>query len=239
MALLPWLTGKIIRIEDETALTKRYWISVPELASFDFKPGQFVTLDLPIDEKPNKRLRSYSIASAPDGSNVLELVIVRDKQGVGTKYIFETLQIGSEVKFRGPQGMFALKTPLDLPVFFICTGTGIAPFRSMLQFIRTEKLAHKELYLIFGCRTSDNLLYRKEMTELEASMPGFHYIPTLSREEWEGHTGYVHEVYESLCANKQPAVFYLCGWRGMIDEATQRIEAMGYEKKFIHTEIYG
>ncbi|HEX6913700.1 MAG TPA: FAD-binding oxidoreductase, partial [Chitinophagaceae bacterium] len=64
--LLPWLTGKVIRIEDAGNHTRRFWIQVPELEKFDFRPGQFVTLDLPIHEKKNKRWRSYSIASWPD-----------------------------------------------------------------------------------------------------------------------------------------------------------------------------
>ena len=68
MALQPWRTGRIIRIENETDNTRRFWIEIPELESFDFTPGQFVTLDLPIHEKPNKRVRSYSIASWPDGT---------------------------------------------------------------------------------------------------------------------------------------------------------------------------
>jgi CDP-4-dehydro-6-deoxyglucose reductase len=73
MALQPWRTGIVTRIQDETYNTKRFWIQVPELETFDFIPGQFVTLDLPIHEKPNKRWRSYSIASPPDGSNTFEL----------------------------------------------------------------------------------------------------------------------------------------------------------------------
>lgn len=56
MALQPWRTGKIIRIVDETTDTKRFWIQVPELDHFDFIPGQFVTLDLPIHEKSNKKV---------------------------------------------------------------------------------------------------------------------------------------------------------------------------------------
>ena len=51
MAVQPWRTGKVIRIEHETNATTRFWIQIPELESFDFKPGQFVTLDLPIHEK--------------------------------------------------------------------------------------------------------------------------------------------------------------------------------------------
>ena len=60
-----WLKGKIIRITDETNDTKRFWVEVPEVDKFDFIPGQFITLDLPIHEKPDKRRRCYSIASSP------------------------------------------------------------------------------------------------------------------------------------------------------------------------------
>ena len=239
MALLPWRTGKIIRIEDETTITKRFWIEVPELTSFEFIPGQFVTFDLPIHEKANKRLRSYSIASWPDGTNIFELIIVRDLRGVGTNYLFEEVNVGSELSFRGPQGVFTLKEPLDKDLFLICTGTGIAPFRSMIHHINNQHISHKNIYLVFGCRTKNNLLYYEEMKNLAESVEGFRYIPVLSREQWEGHTGYVHAVYEELCINRNSANFLLCGWRGMIDEAKKRILDMGYESKDIHLEIYG
>jgi len=239
MALLPWRKGKVIRIENETAITKRYWIEVPELTSFDFIPGQFVTLDLPIHEKANKRWRSYSIASWPDGTNVFELIIVLDKNGAGTNYIFDEVTVGSELVFRGAQGVFTLKEPLEKDLILICTGTGIAPFRSMAHHIKNINIPHKNITLIFGCRTKDTLLYYEEMKALEASLDGFSYIPVLSRETWEGRSGYVHEAYEALCTDKKPANFLLCGWRGMIDEAKTRIVEMGYDKKDIHVEIYG
>jgi ferredoxin-NADP reductase len=239
MALLPWRKGRVIRIENETAVTKRYWIEVPELTSFDFIPGQFVTLDLPIHEKLNKRMRSYSIASWPDGTNVFELIIVLDKKGAGTNYIFDEVTVGSELTYRGAQGVFTLKEPLDKDLFLICTGTGIAPFRSMAQHIKNKNIPHKNITLIFGCRTKDTLLYYDEMKKLETDLPGFTYIPALSREAWEGRTGYVHSIYEELCIDKKPASFLLCGWRGMIDEAKQRIIDMGYDAKDIYVEIYG
>ena len=239
MALQPWRTGKIIRIGNETPDTKRFWIEVPELPSFDFIPGQFVTLDLPIHEKSNKRWRSYSIASWPDGTNVFELVIVLDKKGAGTPYLFNDITVGSELTFRGPQGVFILKEPLDKDIFMICTGTGIAPFRSMINHIKKNNIAHKNIYLVFGCRTKNTLLYFDELKNIQETTPGFQYIPTLSREEWEGQSGYVHPIYESLCVERRPAIFFLCGWKGMIDEAKKRITEMGYDKKAIHQEIYG
>lgn len=239
MALQPWRTGIVNRIEDETKDTRRFWIEVPEMDNFDFIPGQFVTLDLPIHEKINKRWRSYSIASWPDGTNVFELVIVLDKQGAGTPYLFNEVRVGSALTFRGPQGVFVIKGDLDRDVFMICTGTGVAPFRSMIHDIKNKNIPHKNIYLVFGCRTKDTLLYYEELKKLEESIPDFYYIPTLSREIWDGKSGYVHSIYESLCADRKPAYFFLCGWKGMIDEAKKRILEMGYDKKSIHSEIYG
>src|SRR3954469_17340077 len=128
MALQPWRKGIITRIENETYNTRRFWIQVPELDSFDFVPGQFVTLDLPIHEKMNKRWRSYSIASWPDGTNVFELLIVLLETGAGSSYLFNEIHEGSELNFRGPQGVFTLPSQLEKDIYFICTGTGIAPF---------------------------------------------------------------------------------------------------------------
>jgi hypothetical protein len=97
MALQPWRKGIVTRIAEETYNTRRYWIQIPELPSFDFTPGQFVTLDLPIDEKPGRRLRSYSIASWPDGTNTIELVIVLLEGGAGTTYLFNEVKEGAEL----------------------------------------------------------------------------------------------------------------------------------------------
>ncbi|WP_462249872.1 ferredoxin--NADP reductase [Ferruginibacter sp.] len=245
MAIEPWRTAKVIKIENETINTRRFWLQVPELESFDFKPGQFVTLDLPIHEKTNKRWRSYSIASWPDGSNVFELVIVYMEDGAGTSYLFDKIEVGSEITFRGPVGVFTLPEVLDTDYYLICTGTGIAPFRSMLQHISLHNLPHKNVYLIFGTRTKENLLYYEELKNLAAINPGLHYIPVLSREDWDGVKGYVHQVYKNLIEEKKqgdalpPAHFYLCGWKNMIDEAKKTITEMGYDRKAIHQELYG
>jgi CDP-4-dehydro-6-deoxyglucose reductase len=248
MAAQPWRTGTVIRIEDETYNTKRFFIKVNELDSFDFKAGQFVTLDLPIHEQKNKRWRSYSIASWPDGSNVYELLIVLLEGGLGTTYLFSEIKVGSELSFRGAQGVFTLPETIQEDIFFVCTGTGIAPFRSMLNYIKLHSVSHQNLYLVYGCRTQKDLLYFDEMKKMESEMPGFHFMPTLSRETWDGHTGYVHNLYEDICKknneacesleNLKPALFYLCGWKFMIDDARKKIAELGYDKKSIHFELY-
>lgn len=249
MALEPWRTGTVIRIEDETYNTKRYFIKVNELESFDFKAGQFVTLDLPIHEQKNKRWRSYSIASWPDGTNVYELLIVLLEGGAGATYLFDKVRVGSELTFRGAQGVFTLPENIEKDLFFICTGTGIAPFRSMLNYMYLHHISHKDLYLIYGCRTRKDLPYYAEMKALEKELENFHFIPTLSREGWDGATGYVHSLYEEICKknneacedleNLKPASFYLCGWKFMIDDARKKIVDLGYDRKTIHFELYG
>ncbi len=240
--LQPWQTATVLKIEQQTYNTRRFFIQMPDATAFDFKPGQFVTMDLPIDEKPARRLRSYSIASWPDGSNVFELCIVQLDGGAGTTYLFNEIKEGSQIVLRGPVGVFTLhEHTLENDLFLICTGTGIAPFRSMAHYIKLHNLPHKNIYLVFGCRTKADLLYFQELTELSDSMPGFHYIPTLSREQWEGANGYVHAVYENILQahNNPSASFMLCGWKAMIDEAKLRIVNLGYDKKAVHSELYG
>ena len=238
MAAPTWQKGIVTKIENETYNTKRFWIQLPDIVSFDFKPGQFVTIDMPIHDKPNKRWRSYSIASWPDG-NVIELLIVLLEGGAGTTWLFNNVGVGSELTLRGPQGVFTLPEPIEKDLFFICTGTGIAPFRSMLHYLKQHGIPHKNIYLIFGTRTQKDLVYYEELKELEKEIEGFKFLPTLSREKWEGCCGYVHAVYEQLCEQKQPAQFYLCGWKAMIDEARKRIVELGYDRKAIHLELYG
>lgn len=241
--MLEWQQGKVINIRNETPSTKRFFIRVSGVGQFDFKPGQFVTLDLPIHEQKNKRWRSYSIASAPDGTNVFELVIVLLNGGAGTEYLFNQVTVGSELTLRGPQGKFILPEELDKDLFLICTGTGIAPFRSMVHYLHNHNMAHKNVHLIFGCRKLHDGLYINELKELQQKENHFFFYPVYSREQEVGdgmYTGYVHGVYEKLLAEeKDPAKFYLCGWKNMVDEAKQRIMALGYDKKDIHLELYG
>ncbi len=228
----------VTQITDETINTKRFFLQLENI--FDFLPGQFVTLDLPISEKKNKRLRSYSIASAPNGTNQIELVIVLLPDGLGTNYLFNEIKVGSIISLRGPVGHFILPAVMPTQLYFICTGTGIAPFRSMLHFIKNKnEFSSTHFYLISGVRTKQDLLYHAEMQNLQTEMQNFIYLPTLSREIWEGATGYVHDVYKKYCANQPEAEFMLCGWRNMVDQARTELLALDYNKKQIHYELYG
>jgi CDP-4-dehydro-6-deoxyglucose reductase len=165
--------------------------------------------------------------------------VVQLRGGQGSGYLFEEGKPGLALQLKGPLGRFVLPEKIERDILFVCTGTGVAPFRSMLQHIRRQAIPHQKLWLVFGTRTQSDLLYFDEFRRLEGELEGFRYIPTLSREQWPGRTGYVHLVYEEICATRPDADFYLCGWRMMIDEAKRRIAAMGYDRTHIHQELYG
>jgi CDP-4-dehydro-6-deoxyglucose reductase len=119
----------------------------------------------------------------------------------------------------------------------------------MLNYIQLHDIPHENLYLIYGCRTQKDLLYYDEMKALERNLKRFKFMPTLSRENWNGFSGYVHNLYEQICKKNneacenledlKPADFYLCGWKFMIDDARKKIADLGYDRKFIHFELYG
>ncbi|MCU0346599.1 MAG: FAD-dependent oxidoreductase [Saprospiraceae bacterium] len=237
-----WYNGIIKKIEDASPTTKRFWLEVEGVDRFDFKAGQFITMDLPIGERRNQRWRSYSIASAPDGSNTLELCIVHLDGGLATNWLFNEATIGTAIKFKGPDGTFTLPESIENELVMVCTGTGVAPFRSMIWEVFNQKIPHKGIHLIFGTRTADGILYQKEFEELAQKMPGFRFSVALSREEQEGcHHGYVHGIYQTAYAEKRPdRSFYLCGWTKMVDEAVAKlIVEMGYERGQVKYELYG
>src|ERR1700739_3078724 len=234
-------TAEVTNIIAESHNTKRFFFRIPELSNFNYGAGQFVMLDLPIDSKI--KTRSYSIASAPNGTNTLELLISLNAEGLGTPYLFNHIKVGSQLPLSQPAGKFMQPafTSIDTDICMICTGTGIAPFRAFLHDIKNREVPHKNIDLIFGSRFEKDLLYREEMEELADTIKGFRYTTVLSRENSPTYTGekvYVHQVYEKLYADKRPALFYLCGWKVMIKEARDKLQAMGYDKKAIKFELY-
>ena len=228
----------VTKIISETDLVKRFFFKVSDEYTFDFKPGQFVMLLLPIESKYQNR--SYSIASPPFGDNTFELAIVLNPKGLGTPYLWEKVEIGSAIEVSKPLGKFILQEPIEEDICFIGTGTGIAPLRSMILHIINNNIPYKNIYLIFGNRWEKDILYFKEFKELAEDHKNFNFIPVLSRDNpgWTGKKGYVHEIYQEIFSDKRNATFYMCGWKDMLKDARLNLEKMGYDKKKIKFESY-
>jgi ferredoxin-NADP reductase len=238
-----WYHARVLKIEQLTAFTRQFTVEVPQDAGiFHFIPGQFITMDLPVSEKRLHRWRSYSIANRPDDTNILEFCIVRSQDGLGTKYLFEDISVGSELKFKGPDGGFVLPKHLDDEIIMLCTGTGVAPFRSMIQYLVSNRIPFRKIHLIFGTRTHQDILYREEFDAIQKENPSFMYSVALSREVANGfHHGYIHDIYlNEYKVVKNDRKFYICGWSKMIDEAVANLMVhLKYDKSQIHYELYG
>lgn len=237
---ITWYEGIVQKIAEEAPNVRRFWVEVPE--KIDFQAGQFITMDLPIGDKRLQRWRSYSIANAPDGTKVLEFCIVRNPQGAATQYLFDVVKTGSTLRFKGPDGAFVLPETIAQDLVFICTGTGVAPFRSMLLDLQQSGKSYRNIHLIFGTREASGILYRSEFEALAQSMPRFKYDVALSRQpDWAGYQGYVHQIYLEQYAQTRPDVdFYICGWARMIDETVQNLLlTLQYDRSQVHFELYG
>ncbi|HRP01742.1 MAG TPA: FAD-binding oxidoreductase [Candidatus Kapabacteria bacterium] len=235
---MQWYQAEVVDIVKEAFNVRRFYLRFNDLETYDFEAGQHVKIEFPIPAKKN--YREYSIASAPNGSNIIELLIVLDPNGVATTYLFNEIHIGSFLKTSEPRGNFMLKNEITTDLYMICTGTGLAPLRSIYLDIFNKNIPHKNIHLIFGTRFMRDMTYLDEMEEL-SKVDSFHFHPVLSREtspEWNGHRGYVHKVYQELLASKPDAEFYICGWKEMVSEARTNLLNMGYSRKMIHFERY-
>jgi ferredoxin-NADP reductase len=128
-----------------------------------FQPGQFVSLS---DEVEGRKVtRAYSIASAPDG-NRFDLCLNRVNLGTFSPHLF-ALRPGGEIPMTPPLGTFTLRDPIR-DSLFVATGTGVAPFRSMLLDSRIWD-AGKHYTLILGVRFEEGVLYSREFHALGGS----------------------------------------------------------------------
>jgi ferredoxin-NADP reductase len=238
-----WYEGKITKIEQESPTVRRFWLEILGDAPFSFRAGQFVTFDLPIHERRTKRWRSYSIANPPiENSRELEFCIVQLEGGAGSTYFFEEIKVGSMLKFKGPDGTFCLPKLIENDLVFIATGTGVAPFRSMLLDLKNTQQAHRNVHLIFGARREEDLLYRAELEDLSTQLVDYQYDMALSQApDWTGFRGHLHQIYLEKYAEPRPDVrFLICGWSKMIDEAVANlIVKMGYKREQVLFELYG
>src|SRR5690348_16051372 len=114
---------------EERAPGLRHFVFEAEGGPLHFAPGQFVSFSHEIGGR--EITRAYSIASAPNGSPRFDLCLNLVEDGHFSPHLF-AMQPGDRVEMREPLGLFTLRRP-EREALFIATGTGIAPFRAMLQ----------------------------------------------------------------------------------------------------------
>ena len=222
----------------------------------DFNPGQFVALFLPGSasrcseateefkkSEPDKMIkRAYSIASSSKNKEFIEFYITLVRSGSLTPRLFD-LKIGDKIgmgtKF---VGMFTLaQVPIEKNVVLIATGTGVAPYMSML---RTDALSSGRIItVIHGAANSWDLGYKSELTLLESVTDKFKYVPTITEPDkepskWTGETEFIEQLLKNNIIEKKSGYkptpentsFFICGNPNMIKSTLEVLEADGFKE---------
>lgn len=232
----------LVDIIKETKANWRFIFEDPLVDQINMIPGMLVQLCC----KPGQDdsvVRNYSVASWQDGTPRFELIVTNLVGGKMSDYLFKEAKIGDEFVYRGPMGVFTLPEDLtERDIYFVSTGSGISPFRSMINDIYINKRPFKNIKLFFGTRTEADIVYRDELELIDQNLPGFEYIPTLSQEKVSGIAeGYVHNHYLKLIdsLDEKPLVYY-CGWDRMIRDGRMYLAERGFEMtRDIRVEIFG
>ena len=204
-----------------------------------FIPGQWINLQLDSGGALDKR--PYSIASAPQPQHPEQFEIAVTRVDAGRVSLsLHALQNGDSLELDGPYGFFTREDHPHDDALLVGTGTGVGPLRAMIQSELTCS-SGPQLTLLFGCRTQADLLYRAEFEALAKAHSRFRFEPTLSRPDpdWRGRSGYVQaQLSELVEASGRPHV-YVCGLSDMVNDVRAHLkQALGYDRKHIHTERY-
>ncbi len=247
---------------------------VPDGWSFpDYIPGQVASLGLfgeaprcalaepepPVADAGKLIRRAYSVASSPLNREFLEFYVALVPGGALTPRLF-TLSIGDRLWLsRRATGNFIYddrQLPKGADLVLITTGSGLAPFVSMLK-THLKFPAERRVALIHGVRHSWDLGYRSILMAMEHLRANFTYLPVISRPEdepvpWRGATGHVQDVWKSGALEKawgsrpkpENAHVFLCGNPRMIDATIEMLGQEGFrentrnEQGQIHVERY-
>jgi ferredoxin-NADP reductase len=219
--------------------TKHLEFEIKGAPRFGFVAGQWMSFKY---SKPDGEeiTRAYSIASPPGEDDRFALCLNRVQDGFMSNFLCD-MQAGDELQCQGPFGDFILRPPLR-DTIFIATGTGIAPFRSMLHWLLEDESRHqsKQISLIFGNRTEKDIYYHDEFLRLAKDHENFHYLPTLSRSapRWQGLRGYVQDHLASIATAQTDMHAYICGLDKMVKANRDLLKGMGWDRKSILYEKY-
>lgn len=237
-----WQPAVIEKIEDRTPTIKSIYLRLT--SAFTHIAGQHVDIRLTAPDGYTA-MRSYSIASAPDGSGVIELAIDRLKNGEVSPYFHEVAEIGDEIELRGPLGgHFIWPGDHQGPLLLIGGGSGVVPLMAMIRYKHVSG-ASTPSALLLSSRTWCETLYRDELIEIEQNLDTFVFALTLTREPPRRPGDFDRRVDVAMVTDvvgrlpNAPRNVFVCGSNAFVDAATDSVVAAGLGHAIVRTERYG
>lgn len=237
-----WQTVTISKIEKRTPTVTSFFFTPPQ--PFAFRAGQHVEVRLTAPDGYRAQ-RAYSIASAPEDRDSIELAIEKLATGEVSPFFHEVAQIGDEIELRGPiGGHFIWQASDGGPVLLAGAGSGVAPLMSMIRHHANQK-SNVPLLLLLSARSWEDVIFRDELLALDAENRAFKLVLTITREQprREGDYGrridtpMIAEVLKRLPAPLKRA--FVCGSNPFVTVASEALLGAGIEPGSIRTERYG
>ena len=224
-----WQTATVVAVHEETARTKTLRLRLD--APSGHRAGQHYVVRLTAPDGYSAA-RSYSVASAPDGTNEIELTIERLEGGEVSMFLHDVVEVGDELDVRGPIGGWFVWDG-DRPALLVGGGSGVVPLMAMLRLARRTGKSDL-LRLVVSARSPTELYYATELPGPEATVLYTREAPPA----WPRPPA-------RLMANDLPSVTgmdataYVCGSPGFCDAATDVLMASGWTAKEIRVERFG
>ena len=205
-----------------------------------FRAGQYIGLT--VDINGVRTSRPFSLASSPNQLSYYELGIRRKDNGFVSPFLIENLKVGDILEASEPLGNL-FYNPLfhGKDLVFIAGGSGITPFISMLRDISEKKLPIN-VWLIFGCLTEKDILFRTELNDIQKRRSNINisYILSEPDSDWKGECGFItrdkilNEI--GIIAEKY---FYVVGNRAMYEFVREELNALGIPQHRVYYEAFG
>jgi ferredoxin-NADP reductase len=235
-----WRTAKLADKRPETPTAATLFFDVDGWPGH--RAGQHVDLRLTAEDG-YQASRSYSIASPPEDSE-LALTVERLEDGEVSPYLVDVMEPGDELELRGPVGgWFVWEVDDDGPLLLVAGGSGIVPLMSMLRH-RAARNSSAQARILVSARALGDLIYGRELGELEAAGDGLEVFVTLTRDAPPGWDGYTRRIDREMLAEVAwPATerprSYVCGPTSFVEAAADALVALGHDPGTIRTERFG
>lgn len=214
----------------------REMVLAPLEQKIAFKPGQWVSLKLPVGEHPPLN-RAYSMAEPETASGHIVLALDLVPHGLGSGYLF-TLKEGDRVVLSGPYGNFVVPDPLTKDLVCVARYTGIVPIRCILKQLFAAPPS-REVTLIYGGPSRAELIYHDEFSALSAVQQNFHYAPTiLNGPRAEGESRSEAELVASLFGERRDVFPMICGVKAFVRPLRTYLTERGFARRELRHETY-
>jgi ferredoxin-NADP reductase len=226
---------------DRTPNVRSLVLAVPDWPGH--RAGQHVDVRLTADDGYQAQ-RSYSISSAPDERERLELTVERIDDGEVSPYLIDELRVGDQLELRGPiGGYFVWEADMTDPLLLVAGGSGICPLMAMLRH-RAASSSAVPTRLLYSARSQEDVIYRTELEELGKTSPGLDVLITLTRVRPPHWTGYERRVDRQMLSEvawppAQRPVSFVCGPTPFVESVAGSLVALGHEGTRIKTERFG